>query len=653
MKSTTYVRSSSSDRPSLSPMDRNAGRWVTAATVIYFLFFCYMSYFMYKNMIYKDFDLAVHTQTLWNLAHGSGFSSILGVHFLANHVILIFYPLSIIYRLLPSALMLLVLQSLALALGGLFSYQLATRYLNRSWAFCISMVYFLYPPLGYANLFEFHPTTLAVPFLFLMITAYTDKKFYLFLLWAAFAMSCQENIALAVFMFGPLALVERRKWHWSGVPALIAAAWFYISVGRIRPIFNKGTIDFMSIYSHIGKNWPEITISLLTKPTIVLGSLFSVETFLFLIQIFGPLLLMPFVGWTYCLPLIPFFLQHILSERSAERTIYYHYVAEMIPFLITASIIGIKWFLEKFPKKLYHFILLLAFIASFLCSAILISPYSKSLDDLERFSDKKSLELERHLMSKIPKEAAVVSTFKFLPALSNRRELYSFHHVYMGTYTLSSKKYLLPETTQYALLDMNDSSTFGFEKPDSQANLENFFKNDRWEIIDSGQDVLLLKKGGKSGIDALYRVNPIGMKPPDLKFDANLNDEIQLDGIKMQMGSESHEGQVQFTFYWKCLKKTARNYGMAITLVDSKGQTFYQYYRNICYRLHPTNEWNAGDIVSENYWFIMPAKVPEGAIEVRMGCYDLDKKEKQNFVSKIEGKIDDDGRVKLEVFEPY
>ena len=92
---------------------------------------------------------------------------------------------------------------------------------------------------------------------------------------------------------------------------------------------------------------------------------------------------------------------------------------------------------------------------------------------------------------------------------------------------------------------------------------------------------------------------------------------------------------------------------MVITLVDSNGKTFYEHPREICYRLHPTSEWTAGELLTENYWFIMPAKVPEGAVEVRIGPYDVDKNELQSFASKLEGKVDGDGRVKLETFEPY
>ena len=312
-------------------------------------------------------------------------------------------------------------------------------------------------------------------------------------------------------------------------------------------------------------------------------------------------------------------------------------------------------FLKRYPQKIFHYVLLSGFIASFFSTAILISPYSASLDNLEKFSEKRSLGFGRSLISTIPKDTAVVATFKFLPPLSQRRELYSFHQVYMGTYTLSRRIYILPKTVEYALLDMVDSHTFDepiFKTAKSPKNLKEFFLNNPWQVIDFAEDVILLKKG-KKGLDPLYQVNPPDIRLADLKLEANLNDEIQLDGITIHMGSGIHEGHARFTFYWKCLKKTAKNYGMILTLVDSRGNTFYEYTRHLCYRLYPTSEWNPGDTVVENYWFIMPQEVPEGAVEVRVGAMDMDKMEAQSFASKMEGKVDAYGRVKLETFEPY
>ena len=51
--------------------------------------------------------------------------------------------------------------------------------------------------------------------------------------------------------------------------------------------------------------------------------------------------------------------------------------------------------------------------------------------------------IKAELLSKIPNEASVVSTFEFMPHLSTRKDLFSFHHIYWGYYTLSDKIYNL------------------------------------------------------------------------------------------------------------------------------------------------------------------------------------------------------------------
>ena len=209
---------------------------------MYVLFFSRISYFLYDNLLYKDFDLAVHAQTMWNLAHGSGFSSVLGIHFLANHFIPIFYLLKYAYFLFQTPLFLLFLQSLSLGFGGLLVYEIAREYLDRPWSFLVVLSYLFYPPLGYANIFEFHPTTLAVPLLFLVILAYLRNQLVLFSLWSVLAMSCQENIALSIFMFGLLALADRKRPRWVILPMVMAALWLTISIGWLQPMLNQWTI---------------------------------------------------------------------------------------------------------------------------------------------------------------------------------------------------------------------------------------------------------------------------------------------------------------------------------------------------------------------------------------------------------------------------
>ncbi len=58
---------------------------------VYVLFFSYICYLKFNSYNYTDFDLAVHSQVLWNILHGSIYSSILGIDFLGNHMHLILF----------------------------------------------------------------------------------------------------------------------------------------------------------------------------------------------------------------------------------------------------------------------------------------------------------------------------------------------------------------------------------------------------------------------------------------------------------------------------------------------------------------------------------------------------------------------------------
>ena len=107
-----------------------------------------------------DFDLAVHTQSLYNLCHGRLDCSLLGIPFLGNHMVLILFVLAPLFALFPSAMLLLNIQTLALAAGAWGVWLIARRELPATWAFILGLAYLLYPPLATMNLYEFHPVAL-------------------------------------------------------------------------------------------------------------------------------------------------------------------------------------------------------------------------------------------------------------------------------------------------------------------------------------------------------------------------------------------------------------------------------------------------------------------------------------------------------------
>ncbi|MCG3176727.1 MAG: hypothetical protein MOGMAGMI_01688 [Candidatus Omnitrophica bacterium] len=630
--------------------------WVLAG--VYFVFFSIISRFKYEQFFYGDQDLAIHAQTMWSLLNADGFCTILGVHFFANHFIPVFYLLRYAYALFDSPLFLLYLQSFALGTGVLLAYRLARRRLEPGWALLVALSYLFHPGIGHANLYEFHQTTLAVPFLFLMIDAFGRRRFVWFTVWALVVMSFQENLPLAVLVMAGIAYWEKREVKWTVLPAVIAVAWFGLSFVLVKPKLNEAQIDFFSIYSHLGSNLTELALSPLTKTSVWISTLLSKDTWIYFFRVFGPMVFIPVLGWKDLLPALPFILQHTMSLRWAERSYLYHYYVELLPYLVLATTTGVSAILAKArghrEEGLVRKALAFAFIVSFVASSILASPLTTSLDTYEKFNTSEFVRARLALLAQVPKDAPTVASLRFLPRLAHRKELYSFHNVYIGVGTLSTKAYAVPEGVTHALIDLKDQITFSMQSRDNDQRLRDFLVKDRsWRVADSAGDMVLFEKADRTDFSKLFEVNPGSPKAPDIALKAIANDEMELEGVSLGIGDQGHHmSQLLLTFHWKLHKKTERRIQSAITLVDPRGRTVYEDWRDIGYRLRPTYEWAEGDRMVERYWLILPSDLPKEPLELRVGIGDPEKVEFLRFKSKIEGRIDPNGRAKVDTFDP-
>ncbi|MGE5280525.1 MAG: DUF2079 domain-containing protein, partial [Deltaproteobacteria bacterium] len=475
---------------------------------------CTLKYFSFA---YDDFDLAVHAQVLWNLAfHGSGVSSILGLNFLGNHAHLVSFLLVPLYRILPNPLILLWLQTLALAAAALPLYLIARDVLGRVWSAALVLLYVLYPGLAFTNLYEFHPTVFATLFLSLMLWMYHRRRFIPFLVFLLLAMSCQENIALAAVGIGLTALIGRRPWRWSLVPLVLGVSYFLFCVRVLMPAFNKDLINFLLLYRGLGQTPEEIRQALFLDPAKVAKIVLTVPKAYYLTQLFLPVACLPLLSPAALLALLPFLFQHLVSTRPSDTQIYFHYTAEMIPFIFYAAILGLGRLLSRWNRSIVRWPFIAFILAVAAAFGILIGPYRTVLGDLggglrPTFRDR----LKQEMLHQVPPQAGVVATFEFLPRLTNRRDLYSFHHVYAGFYTLSDKAYVLPEAASFALIDFLDKRTFkGFYKEKRYENLRAFLDSGAWGIEDVRDDIVLLKKG----IPDRYRLYDVLSRPPEPQF---------------------------------------------------------------------------------------------------------------------------------------
>src|SRR5262249_16444860 len=116
----------------------------------------------YRYFLYTDFDLAIFVQAVDGILHGTCYSSIRGMNWLGDHTSLMMFLVAPLYAMARSPVTLLLVQTVAVALGALPVYGLARRMRLGPWvAMALSGAYLLQPALGYLNLFEFHPEVLS------------------------------------------------------------------------------------------------------------------------------------------------------------------------------------------------------------------------------------------------------------------------------------------------------------------------------------------------------------------------------------------------------------------------------------------------------------------------------------------------------------
>ena len=625
---------------------------------LYIASFGFVSFLEYQSFDYGDFDLAVHSQAVWNILHGSIYSSILGIDFLGNHAHLILFLIAPLYLLFQSPLTLLFLQTLSLALTAYPIYLIAKKELNERMALTIAFAYLIYPALGYTNLFEFHPTVFATLFLTLMFYYFMKGAFKKFVLFMFLSLLCQENISLIVILTGAYAFFVKKGIRWTTVPVVSGLLWFWMMVGRIIPYFNKDTVQFLSIYANLGDSVPEIVKYIVTHPIQTGKIIINSWNMTYLLSLFMPLSFFSLFD-PQILIIFPLLMQHLLSNRPSEQTIYYHYTAEMIPIVFVSAVYGIKRFFRiPYIKKYFRQGI---FISIILISAITSNAYLGPhlrlvLEGSKNFKRNIWDYQKQDFIKMVPRDAGVVSTFDFLPRLSHRKNLYSFHHVVSGFYTLSDKPYRLPEEAEYALLDFNDYLTFSYFRPNidfiapgilnqkSDINLRNFLQNGNWGVVDMIGSIVFLKKNYESDC-TLYQVLD---KLPKISspVSATVEGGVELIGYNVGDRDRPKKNQIELTFFWRALKEVKRDYGCFIYILDKDGKAKYRFTKPICYRAYPSYAWQKKKVVKEAYRLLLPPDVRYDN-SIKMSIFDYKDRKIYPFTSSVSNAVDEDGRVNL------
>jgi uncharacterized membrane protein len=590
----------------------NIARCLISLYIVFYSFICFLKF---KSFSYFDFDLAVHAQVLWNILNGSTYSSILGVSFLGNHAHLINFFIVPIYYIFPNSLTLLILQTVALGFSAWPLYLMARDVLNMKWGVTVIFAYLLYPGLGFTNLYEFHPTVFATLFLSWMLYYFYKKRFFLFFIFMMLGLFCQENIAFAITATGIYAWFCRRSFRWIFWPFALGVGSFYFAVFHIMPYFNQDTIQFIGIYSHFGSSYTEIVKNIILNPLNSLRFMLMQHKLVYLMQVFSPLSFIPLISPQAMVLSLPYFLQHLLSGRYMESVIYYHYMAEMIPLIFFAFILGVRNISRIGWMRFHENSFMICIAAASIACNLSFGPLPEIYLSKSQLLDEQTAKIKYMFLRKIPGQAGIVATFEFLPHLTQRAHLYSFHHVYSGRHTLSSRAYQLPQDASYALLNFNDHLTFrGFYNPGNYNNIVNFLSEGQWGVVDVRGSIVLFERG-RGDTSELYEIYT---SPPGDVFDKIwcIDGALELAYYKLE---EPQNGILQIDLYWHSLRKTSKDIIVFFDIIDRYGIVKSHLIMPICYRIYPTNAWSEGEWIKERKYLPIPSHLEPGGYALMMG----------------------------------
>src|SRR5258708_39499787 len=216
--------------------ERRYWRETLFSVALYIVVFCAFTIGRYERYNATGYDAAFYDQIMWPTAH----TDIRGVSiegdnvsnwaFHVEPILLLLAPLSLVFQ---DTRWLLVLQTAALGVAAIPVYRIALREWQKPWvAFVFAALYLLYPAVGFANKFDFHPLTLTTPLLLFAWDSAELKRYRQVSVLLLFALLCKEEMGFVVAGFGLYWYLTDRQWRvgllWAGVGLMWSLLGFFV-----------------------------------------------------------------------------------------------------------------------------------------------------------------------------------------------------------------------------------------------------------------------------------------------------------------------------------------------------------------------------------------------------------------------------------------
>ena len=336
----------------------NYKHWLIAIIFLHFLIFLLNGLFRHWGFLTTINDTGNFDQAIWGVLH-EGYLHTTNManqpaNRLAGHFDPILYAFVPFYAVYPSVGWLIGAQALAIAVAAWPVFLLGQRVLQSDKAaFLLALAFLVNPFVLNAGAWDFHPITLAVPFIALAMLGIESKNYKLVLLSVFFILLCKEHLGVLVVGLGLVWLYKHREWLHSVLLMVIGVAHAYLVLAVIMPSFtiSGGPGGPMGRYAWLGDSFSEIIRTMITQPLYVLETaMITFDGFGYLALLLLPFLFFPLLGLVFLLPGMADLAANMLSANPMPRSPIAYHSATLIPIFTVAAIYGVNK-ISKWQKR--------------------------------------------------------------------------------------------------------------------------------------------------------------------------------------------------------------------------------------------------------------------------------------------------------------
>ena len=558
-----------------------------------------LSLFRHQALLTGILDLGYYAQLAWEMSQLQvPRSSIWHDAVWGNHATFILAAAAPFLRLHPDPKTLLVMQSIVLGLGAVPAYCLGRRVWAKPSAGVVTAgVYLLYPPLQFANLFDFHADTFATPILLAAFASIFAGKTGWALVWAGLLMLVKEDMALVSLTFGVyVAAIHRRP---SGLGLAAAAVTvFALLIWVVIP--NWTQTPYFSVHNrwrHLGNTPWELIASPVLHPDVFFGTILQPERLGYLAMLVVPLAGLPLLAPEILAVGLPPLVSNLLSNIEMQYTIRGHYTAALTPILIAAAVVGSRraatWAQERGWRPSA---VLAAMAATSVIASVTFSPLPWSQDPFARkqFWDVNPRPAVVAIAARIPSSASVSAANHVGAHLALRNAIYPFP---TGM-----------DRADYVIVDVSGLDYIG-SSPDPEAFrplLRRLVETRPLVVVEDG---LALFGHGEPSADTVARlVNLRQASPPD----ATPVGQFLLVARAVIPTQVAPRANLRARYSWALRASGHAMPCVAEALVSSSGDPVWESRRPMFHALLPAEHWAPGMVADDSVVFIVPETVSPG-----------------------------------------